>query len=590
MKCATMSVATSVVAVCVMAVWVLSAPPSQAADNAPAPSNPIIASIPQPLSKADAALYRQIFAAQENGSWRRADRLIKKLSNRLLLGHVQAQRYLHRTHYRSRYPELAAWLKDYADHPDARRIYKLALSRKPRRYRAPRRPVLPKRTIYSESGNGGIVRSGQRGLRYSRTAKRLHSQVRRLVRRQRLTSAENLIKQRRFRRLGQAHVDIARMRIGSGWFYLGEDRKAFNTASKAAHRSGIYYPLGHWYAGLASYRSGRYVNAADHFQAMAATGGLSRWSQSAAAFWAARANLVARRPDRVSRWLRLAASHPRTFYGLLARRMLGIDSTLKWTAPQAQQKAITTALQSPRAQRALALLQAGNHPRAERELRYLGLGGGSDTRIALLNIADQLGLPSLALKTAIALMRQNQTRIDRGLYPVPRWEPSNGFKIDRALVYAIMRQESAFNSRARSHAGARGLMQLMPGTAGYMAQRRFRGRGRNKLYEPGLNLQLGQKYLRYLLRHDRVDGNILMMAAAYNGGPGNLSKWQRRVQKRSSDTLMFIESMPARETRDYVERVLANFWIYRDRFGQQAPTLDAIATGEPPVYISVDTP
>ena len=167
-----MSVATSVVAVCVMAVWVLSAPPSQAADNAPAPSNPIIASIPQPLSKADAALYRQIFAAQENGSWRRADRLIKKLSNRLLLGHVQAQRYLHRTHYRSRYPELAAWLKDYADHPDARRIYKLALSRKPRRYRAPRRPVLPKRTIYSESGNGGIVRSGQRGLRYSRTAKR----------------------------------------------------------------------------------------------------------------------------------------------------------------------------------------------------------------------------------------------------------------------------------------------------------------------------------------------------------------------------------------------------------------------------------
>ena len=83
--------------------------------SAPAPSNPIIASIPQPLSKADAALYREIFAAQEKGSWRRADRLIKKLSNRLLLGHVQAQRYLHRTHYRSRYPELAAWLKDYAE-------------------------------------------------------------------------------------------------------------------------------------------------------------------------------------------------------------------------------------------------------------------------------------------------------------------------------------------------------------------------------------------------------------------------------------------------------------------------------------------
>ncbi|MGZ0190687.1 MAG: transglycosylase SLT domain-containing protein, partial [Alphaproteobacteria bacterium] len=215
--------------------------------------------------------------------------------------------------------------------------------------------------------------------------------------------------------------------------------------------------------------------------------------------------------------LRLATSHPRTFYGLLARRMLGIDSPLIWTAPKAQQQAIANALQSKRAQRALALLQAGNHPRAERELRYLGLGGGSDARIALLNIADQLGLPSLALKTAIALMRQNQTRVDRGLYPVPRWKPSDGFKIDRALVYAVMRQESAFNTRAKSHAGARGLMQLMPGTAGYMARKRFRGRARNKLYEPGLNLHLGQKYLRYLLRHDRVKGNILMMAAAYNG-------------------------------------------------------------------------
>jgi len=578
------------VAACHMAVWGLPTPTALATDKSGTVPNAIIANIPTPLSKADAALYRQIFAVQEKGNWRRANRLIKKLSNRLLLGHVQAQRYLHRTHYRSRYTELAAWLKDYADHPDARRIYKLALRRKPRGYRAPRRPVLPKRAIYSESGNGGIERSDRRGLRYDRSARRLHSQVRRLVRRQRLTSAEKLIKQRRFQRLGQAHVDIAKMRIGSGWFYLGEDRKAFNTASRAAHRSGQYYPLGHWYAGLASYRSGRYVNAADHFQAMAATGGLSRWSQSAAAFWAARANLVARRPDRVSRWLRLAASHPRTFYGLLARRMLGIDSTLKWTAPQTQQQAIATALKSLRAQRALALLQVNNHHRAERELRYLSLSGDSNTRIALLNIADQLGLPSLALKTAIALMRRNQTRIDRGLYPVPRWEPSDGFKIDRALVYAVMRQESAFNTRAKSHAGARGLMQLMPGTAGYMARKRYRGRARNKLYEPGLNLHLGQKYLGYLLQHEKVNGNILMMAAAYNGGPGNLSKWQRRVQRRSSDTLMFIESMPARETRDYVERVLANFWIYRDRFGQQAPTLDAIAAGDPPVYKSVDTP
>jgi soluble lytic murein transglycosylase-like protein len=425
-------------------------------------------------------------------------------------------------------------------------------------------------------------------LRYNRNARNLHAKIKRLVRRQRLTTATNLLKNKRVRQVGKAHIDISKMRIGSGWFYLGEDRRAFNISSRAAHRSGKYYPIGHWYAGMAAYRSGRFINAADHFQSMAAIGGQSRWTQSAAAFWAARANLVARRPDRVSRWLGLAASHPRTFYGVLARRMLGVSSSLKWTTPKSEQFLITKVLRSSRGQRAIALIQAKNHERAERELRYLSLNGNPETRIALLNIADQFGLPSLALKTAIALMRQNQTRIERGLYPIPRWSPRDGFKIDRALIYAVMRQESAFNTRAKSHAGARGLMQLMPGTAGYMARKRFRGWRKNKLYDPGLNLQLGQKYLGYLLQHETVNGNILMMVAAYNGGPGNLAKWQRRILKLTKDPLLFIESMPSRETRDFVERVISNFWIYRDRFGQTVPTLDAIAAGRIPIYKSID--
>ena len=79
-----------------------------------------------------------------------------------------------------------------------------------------------------------------------------------------------------------------------------------------------------------------------------------------------------------------------------------------------------------------------------------------------------------------------------------------------------------------------------------------------------------------------------MMVAAYNGGPGNLSKWQRRIFKTTKDPLMFIESMPSRETRDFVERVLSNLWIYRDRLGQEAPSLNFIAEGKRPVYKSID--
>ena len=79
-----------------------------------------------------------------------------------------------------------------------------------------------------------------------------------------------------------------------------------------------------------------------------------------------------------------------------------------------------------------------------------------------------------------------------------------------------------------------------------------------------------------------------MMAAAYNGGPGNLAKWKRRTLPYSKDPLMFIESIPARETRDFVERVLSNLWMYRERLGQATPSLDAIAAGELPLYKALD--
>ena len=544
--------------------------------------------LPKPLTNKDAKLYSRIFKIQRKGNWRQANPLIKKLGSNLLLGHVQSQKYLHPTHYRSKYFELKKWLEKFRDHPEAKRIYRLALKRKSRNEKPPRRPHLPKRKIYSESGSGGFVKKGGLKLPYSRKARRLFSRVKNLVHRQRLTLAKKLIEKKRYQTLQVAHLDVARILIGAGWFYYGNDKKSFNLTSKAAYRSGKYYPFGHWYAGLAAYRSSKYIAAADHFQAMAAVGGLSSWSQSAAAFLAARANLVARRPERVSRWLRLAASHPRTFYGVIAQKIMGLNSPFKWDQTLSQKTDIVRALQNVRAQRALALLQVGENQKAERELRLLAFNDNLKLRIALLKVADHIGLPSLALRTAIALMRDNKLRIDRGLYPIPRWKPKNGFVLDRALVFAVMRQESAFKTRAKSHAGARGLMQLMPGTAGFISNKRFRGRTKNQLYDPALNLALGQKYLTYLLKHEKINGNVLMMVAAYNGGPGNLSKWQRRIFKTTKDPLMFIESMPSRETRDFVERVLSNLWIYRDRLGQEAPSLNFVAEGKRPVYKSID--
>lgn len=546
------------------------------------------ATLPRPLAETDTSRYRRIFALQADGIWGKADHEIGKLENRLLLGHVLAQRYLHPTRYRSRFRELAAWLKLYNDHPDARRIYRLAMRRKPHRARSPRAPARLRAEPPPETA--ARARSVRRsGTGKSRRARNLMRYIRHLVRHDRLTRAEESLRNGAVRGLlDKVEFDLTQSRIGTGWFFYGKDENALRLAGAAAERSGAELPFAHWTAGLAAFRMGRFADAAFHFEGMASSDRIDGWNLAAAAFWAARANMLARKPERVHRWLDVAATRPRTFYGILARRILGLESPLRWDRPELRLDRIETLAGNARVKRALALIQVGEDQRAGRELRALSVFDDEETIRTLLAIADAAGLPSLALAAARRLEARGGAALVSGLYPLPRWRPAGGFRLDRALLYAFMRQESGFKVRAKSRSGARGLMQLMPATAGFIAKRRFRGRGRNKLFEPEFNLSLGQKYLRYLIAHEAVRGDMFALAIAYNGGPGNLAKWQRRAFKLSDDPLMFIESIPARETRDFVERVLANLWIYRERFNQRAPSLEAIAAGERPIYRSVD--
>jgi soluble lytic murein transglycosylase len=147
------------------------------------------------------------------------------------------------------------------------------------------------------------------------------------------------------------------------------------------------------------------------------------------------------------------------------------------------------------------------------------------------------------------------------------------YGVDPALIEAVIQQESGFDPNATSPAGAAGLMQLMPTTA------RVMGKGAGNVFDPDANLTLGQRYVDLLLKHDRVKGNLLSLIAAYNVGPGNLTP------SPGEDPLLLIESMPSAETRQLVQRVLTNFWIYQLRFGQPTDSLDQVAQGEMPVYI-----
>ena len=544
------------------------------------------------LNAADIERYRKIFATQKQGRWKAAKRLISKLDDRILMGHVRAQRYLHPTKYRSRYDELDGWMNRYADHPDAKRIYRLARRRKPRRAKAPPRPRSFQGSVLFATTLKEKKRHRRKTARFTRprAERNVRRTIRRLVRREQLSAAERYLRKAKTRgTIGRAGTDRVRAIIAAGWFRWGNPHRALALAGAAAKRSGKAAPGAQWWAGLAAFKLRRYDAAARYFAAAARAPSASREETSRAAFWAARANLVGRKPARVNAWLTRAARNPRTFYGLIATHMLGGAPTFNWNDPALGAERAAALFAVPAGKRALALIQVGQGRRAQRELRPLRDATEPRHLRALIALADAARLPATAYRAAKLLLALMGERIDAALYPVPAWAPDGGYSMDRALVFALARQESAFNAKAKSPSGARGLLQLMPATARYMHRnhRAFRGRNRSRLFEPGVNLALGQKYMDYLLSGDIVAGNMIMMIAAYNGGPGNAAKWHRKIP-HDADPLVFIESIPARETRLFVKRVLENLWIYRMRLGQKTATLTALAGGRWPNYVGLD--
>jgi soluble lytic murein transglycosylase-like protein len=234
----------------------------------------------------------------------------------------------------------------------------------------------------------------------------------------------------------------------------------------------------------------------------------------------------------------------------------------------------------------LALIEVGQRSRAEQELSAVA-SGGPDLARGAIAVSSDAGMTELAVRLDTKLFPDGGG-LDLAAYPVPPWQPQSGFTVDRALIYAVIRQESRFNPQAKSSAGARGLMQLMPSTATYVAHNNgYTVRKRSALHEPTINLTLGQRYMEMLLGDANVDGDLFRLATAWNGGPGNLQKWRARIDDRG-DPLLFIETIPAGETRNFIERVLANLWIYRDRLGQPSPSLDALAAGGWPAYQPLD--
>jgi soluble lytic murein transglycosylase-like protein len=547
-----------------------------------------------PLTAKDARLYRQIFSAQARGDIEKADELLGKLGDFRLRGHVLSQRFLHKTAYVSSYDELAGWLALYADHSDAHKIYKLAAAKADSNEK-----MSLKRPEKVRGITGFLEASGDHSKSYRSARKRSQADrnrvsqiaqtVRRSVDRGAPTNGLKYLNQQENRTmLDDTEYDVLRSYIAYGYLHAGKTDKAYLHASAAASRTGARAPLGGWVAGLVAWQRGDYKGAAQFFESAATSAYATGWMVSGAAYWASRAHMRSGNVRVVSHWLREASAHPRTFYGLIATRALGRNFDFNWDIPAFTDAHARQLARSKTASRAMMLLEAGQLRMAEAELRRIDPDKERGIEEALLAYAVHEGMPGFAMRIANALPRPDGGLYDAALYPLSPWQPENGFKVDLALVHAVIRQESRFNPNAANRSGATGLMQIMPATAGYVAgNRSFKGSGISRLMEPVTNVDIGQRYLHALLGQRHIDNEMFSLTIAYNAGPGNLAKWKSRY-KHVDDPLLFIESIPVAETRAYVERVLSNYWIYRMRLGQPTPSLDAVAAGKWPVYVGLD--
>ncbi|MCB1531876.1 MAG: lytic transglycosylase domain-containing protein [Alphaproteobacteria bacterium] len=547
---------------------------------------PVLASATDPIRPEDAQVYKEIFKLQAQGKIDQAEDKMAGLRDKRLRGHVLYQRYMHPTAYISSFDELRSWLDLYADYPGADKIYKLAQRKKPADFTGTLKEPVKLSGIAQRSEPmmvpGRVYKSSKkRSAAQKEAVAKLNKSIYRLIRQTRPTQAMETLKESETTALlDKVEYDILRALIAKGYLHAGKPDEALELAKASAKRSGIHVPIAGWIAGLVSWANGDYRAAAQYFEITARSPYASGWTAAGGAYWAARSHMQAGHKSEGKKWLARATDNPRTFYGLIATRALGRDFDFNWEYPTFTEDDYALLRDTKAGARAMDLVAAGQTHLAEAELLRFK-PETPEMSAALLSYAGYAGLPALSLRLGSAYETSSGLSLDAALYPKGGWKFKEDYKVDPALVHAIMRQESRFDHRAESRSGARGLMQLMPSTAEHVAGRK--NINEELLIDPVYNLELGEKYLAELLSLKTVDGDLLSVLVAYNAGPGNLSRWKKQWAS-VQDPLLFIELMPSSETRAYVERVLSNYWIYRMRDGEKTPTLNALADGKAARY------
>jgi soluble lytic murein transglycosylase-like protein len=497
----------------------------------------------QSLDDNDALLYQHLFALHREKNWAELDRAASNLKRKDLMPWLIGER-LADTTYTPTMVELAEWLAVNEHMPQAMRIQRRLARMDPE---------------IAQAFDPLLGRAAKPSAPRPQPAS-MHTNM---------TPSQRSVMEGALRLFTSRHYGAA-----------------YEASSKLAQNAKKTLPGAWWIAGLSALHLDRPVESYKAFSMIAqwaAEESREEWLAQSN-FWAHRLALKNGDAEVARRHLKLATKDRYSFYGLLANAKVNQSHALVTE----QEDISTRHLREPVLQliaMAAVLHDAGQQGEAKKLIKSIFSRVEPREQQALIWTAsslhmDDLQLP-LASQMAVADMRSH--------YPMPAW--SEKLDADPALVLAIVRRESGFDPNAGSHAGAQGLMQIIPSTYHYMVNKHSAldvqvADGKPSAYlsvaalkgglrNPDVNLRVGQSYLRYLQAQPYIGQNLVYLIAAYNAGPGSLQAWADQMQ--SEDPLLFIESIPYRETRDYVKNVMTDYWVYSQLLERPYPALQTLS-------------
>ncbi|MGV3278709.1 transglycosylase SLT domain-containing protein [Rickettsiales bacterium LUAb2] len=564
------------------------------------------ADLPKVLSDNDLQLYYRIFTLQKQKSnFKEADKLINQLNDKSLLGYVYYDRYESKSYVASS-AELKSWMNKYYDLPVASDIYNL-LKRKVRNKRSLNvRMPLQLGSITPIYFNEEILDSNSK---YDSSAASKHT-ISRIVpksnyitkrlnlylRRGKSLLVKNLLSQKdTIKKLdGKTYAYYANM-LAYNYFINGRDDYSIEWAKKAIKSYKAYLPEANITLGLVYWRQQDYETARSYFSYVVDNKDLySTDIVSKAAYWSARCSLRLQEYKQYYQYLKVASNYYYNFYGILASEEVGITPNYNWDVVNLSRASVNSLLDNSHGRRALALLQFGLVDWAEQELNLLAKydlnsiksKDSLDISKAMTYLAQSVPMPMLGVN--LAGVQGVYYGLGHMAYPIINIDSySNDANVDPLLVMAVIRRESSFNSRAKSSVGAIGLMQLMPSTAKMLVQNISYNSDytiKSMLMNPNFNVNLGQKYLKMLLNSSNANNNLIYSLAGWNGGLLNVAKWRKEKFRHQEDPLFFIESIPFFETKNFVTRVINDYWIYQITIGVKPVTAMDIINIQNPIY------